>query len=232
MLLSLALFACDPVKPVTVTGNVRVGPFMGEGPVTEGRITILDGAGEFFDESPIGPDGTFQVTGPESLPLVAVVDGPGLVESTFAGVLGVGAFQVPEGAIYGWSDELMETLRSDFGACGSVPGAVIAGEIHLFGSEDSNGDVLRIDQGVATLYNTVTGAEASACYLDDLGVYDPDASLTGETGRFAFFGLDAGTYQLVYGYELGGTMVESELFLFVREDGITPLFPAYIDVPL
>lgn len=229
-MLLLAMLACDPIVPQTITGNLRVGPYLGEGPVTEGDIRIYDGGGVFFDESPINPDGSFEVTGPQSLPLLAVVSGPGLIEASFAGVLGVGPLQVPEGEIYGWSTELMERLRAEFGACGEAPGSVVTGEIRLFGATDSSGSVLIVDEGTAVLYDN-DDQPIQACYLNDQGMYDPDAALTGATGRFGFFGLDAGTYRLLYGYDLGGEAVEAELFLTVREEGITPLYPVFIDVP-
>jgi hypothetical protein len=229
MLWLALLFGCDPVVAETIAGTLLVGPYEGDGPVRGGTISIYDDAGRLFDSAPIGDGGRFEVTGPQGLPIVASIEGPGLVEAVFVGVLGIGRFDVEQGELYGWSTELMDDLRGRFGSCGAASGAVVAGEIRVFGAESPNGDPVVVTTGYASLADE-DGNEYVPCYLDDEGAYDPGAGVTGETGEFAFFGLPAGDYTLRYGYEVAGIDVPAQLLITVRDEAILPMYPLFVDL--
>lgn len=230
-LIVLALSGCQPTRYQPISGVINVGPYEGDGVATEGTVSILDTDLEVISSGPIGPDGSFEVTGIEGENLVARVDGPGFEAAHFSGHVGIGPLEVPEGEIFAWPTLASFEARTAFGAC-SVPGAMVPGEIRIFGVTDDQGVSPSLNNAWAFLYGS-DGVEIPACYLDDEGVYDPAATRTGASGRFAFFGVPAGRYDLAYGYDLSDEyVVEHGVAIVVPEDGVVPLYPAWVDLVL
>lgn len=229
----LMMFACtsDP-GPQTLSGQLKVGPYEGEGLVSEGTITLLGDDLSVIDTQEVASDGSFELTGPAGSVVVAVVEGPGFVESWFPGRVGAGPTELTTGELFAWPESSDEAFVMPFGAC-AQDGPRVLGEIRFLNLEDDTGVHPVAETGYASLYDLDGEWVADACYLDDAGAYDPASYDTGATGRFAFFGIDPGVYTMTYGFRIAADdIVEQEVWLAVPESGAAPLFAAWTEFPL
>jgi hypothetical protein len=81
---------------------------------------------------------------------------------------------------------------------------------------------------------TIIGSDAvtlTTCYLDDDGVYDPDATVTGSQHRFAAFGLPEGPLEVEVTWDAGDEQAPIDTYAYtVAADGIVPMYPALATV--
>lgn len=231
MWLALGLWGCAETVG-EISGTVLIGSVATGDPLAGGTVQILGEDTEIFDEAPIDDQGRFLASAPLGANIYAVVEGPGMVPAGFSGKMGQGAFEVPPGALFGVSQVERDALDAVFGDC-ARPGPALYGEVRLYGFVDEDG----VNPLVTTAYASAgpIGQEpAAACYLGaETGEYDPEATLTGPTGRFALFDVPTGLVDLDYGYRVGGSItVDGTLRLFVPDQGVTPLMPAWVDLYL
>lgn len=229
-MLIVMLAACQP-KLGEMIGTVVDGPFSTT-PVSQGTLTVLDREFEQLDEVEVASDGSFSAQSPILERLYARVEAPGALPAMFSGTHpGAEPFEVPLGELYTWTTAHDDELHASFGACARA-GVSVSGDVRLFGAETETGEDLIIANAFATLVDA-DGNEREACYLDDEGVFAPDAEVTGATGRFAFFDVEPGFHLLRYGYALTDTIpVEFEVPVLVPEQGVAPLYPAWVDLVL
>lgn len=228
MWLVLALVGCSGEEIGEIGGVVLVGPGLFGPALTSGTVTILDETGAVFDEAELDGNGRFEATAPAGKRIHAVVDGPSMVPAGFTGTMGLGRFEVPPGLLFAWPEAERDALADTWGGC-AADGPVVLGEIRLFGVTDDDGTSPVVTTGYASVRSG--GSELPACYLGESGAGDPEAEVTGDAGAFAVFGVQPGIVQLDYGYVVSGsTTVDADLELYVPEGGVTPLYPAWVDL--
>ncbi len=225
----LALLGCPAPEEQPISGHLRVGPYAGTGPLTEGTITIWDASLQPYATAEVEPDGRFEVMAPVGQRIVAVVEGPGMAPAHFMGTMGLDPLEVPDGELFAYSEAALARVREAFGACVG-DGPLVVGEMRIFGVFDEQGESPILRNGWARL---VTGdATVEACYLGEDGTWDPSATRTGPDGSFVFSGQPPGVYPLSYGYDLAdGQLMEHRVDLVIPRSGVVPLFPAWVDLP-
>lgn len=195
------------VQPtVQLSGTVYSSHERTSPPQAGARITVVDFDGAVLDQAETDGSGQFTVVLPEGTEIVAEIRGEGLATATFPGISGLDPIaQLVDRSLYAVSLEEAEAERARFEGC---PGAaesstLLFGEMRLHGLVDpETGENPTVNTGRVDVHS-VEGGQWSACYLDaDGALYDPGAPWTGDSGRFAVFGMDAGLHDLDARYEL------------------------------
>lgn len=227
MLFLIALGCTSPTE--AIRGTIRMGPGTTAPPAAGATVTIYDQALQLHDQTVTEVDGTFEVRGPRGETVFAEISGSDLVRAGFVGAVGQGPFEVPDGDLFAFEVDRLNTLRSRFEGCASSEGGVIHGEFRLFGATGDEGSPI-VRTGFARL---LTGGDdkREACYLDDAGLsWNEDSSISGETGQYAFFGVEPGLHEIEYGYFIQDFEVLHYIVVYVPEDGIAAQFPAWVDL--
>ena len=83
-----------------------------------------------------------------------------------------------------------------------------------------------------TAYNSA-GDDYPGCYLDDAGKPSASATVTGQTGRFAVFGAEAGTLTLSLTFEVvpGTPSTPNGYYVLAEAGGAAPYYPALVFAP-
>lgn len=229
MSILLALLACaEETGPIG--GTVLIGPGSLGPPLAGGTVVVLDEVGEPFDTASIDDEGRFDATAPLGGFIHVRVEGPGMVPAGFSGRMGLGPFEVEPGTLFGWPESERAAMDAQWGDC-ARPGSAMIGEVRLFGVTDDDGVSPLITTAFASI-PVAAGQDLGACYLDDeSGLHDPTATTTGPRGTFAIFDIEPGIHRLDYGYHVTQSIrVDSSLRLYVPDGGVTPLFPAWVDL--
>lgn len=232
--LGLALLAgCNGGDPASVTMSGIVWQAWDDPEGIDGaELVLLDQKGDSVAETATDPDGSFEIEAPtgEEVYLAITTDGP---TATFNGVTGVSAsLQIEEGALYAFSAAERATWEADFSACPGADGAggVVFGQMRVINlSDPETGENPVVFVGFARVEDDA-GDRIDACYLNDDGTaVDPEATRTGTTGRFAIFGVPAGRWEVVLGYDVAeGTQVTRHP-IWVLSEGVVPLLPAWVE---
>lgn len=227
------LFGCNPLPDtVVMTGVVGDTPYGGGGVVGGASVEILDDAHASLDTQTADAAGAFSVDVPAGVPFFVVVSAEGHVPTGFSGTAGLYDFVAPEGYPWAASEAWLAQLRADFAACPTVgaAGAVVAGEVRGNNPGAAYTDMILVPSATARVFGA-DQAEYVACYLDDDGVSVADAIETGDTGRFAIFGVPAGPIVVDVRYTDPGGNVPVQLFQFhAPEAGFVPLYPALVNL--
>lgn len=228
----LLLSACNPLPTtVTMTGTVGDTPYGGGGVVAGAAIDIVDGGLALIDAQVADDAGAFAVLVPAGVPFFVTVTAEGYVPTAFSGTAGVYDFEAPDGYPWAASDAWFAALRAEFPACPTVAatGAVVAGEVRGNIPGTAYTDLPLIATGSARAFDA-DGTEYAACYLDDDGASAADATQAGNTGRFAIFGVPAGSIVVDVRYTDPAGDEPVQLFRFVApEGGFVPIYPALVE---
>lgn len=169
-------------------------------------------------------------------PVFLTLQAEGIATVGFSGTVGTTDLEFEDGLIWVRTVEAQETLDGEFGGCEHATdgAALVEGEMRhsLAGYEmDDGGEWPIAHEGYVAVVDG-DGGVWEACYLNDDGFLDAEATLTGATGRFAVYGDFSGPIRLVAGYELGGEPYwETEYLIHVPEGGVAPLYPVYVALP-
>ncbi len=241
--LVFTLVACDPVTSVTLSGTVYDAPYA-QGSTVSG----LDVGARCVDLEPCAQtqtaaDGSFSVTVPPAQELFLEFSGDEHETTLFAGEVYLEDLQAWDGAFWVEDSQDRQDLVDTFGDCASADGAtgddggIVEGEARLFTTDASYADLELVTNAGITAYDE-SGLSFDACYLDDDGQpADEGTTVTGASGRFAFFGLPAGQITLVVlcgdlDQPSGAVCDISRSFtyhVFMTDDGMAPFYPMLLE---
>lgn len=231
----LSLVACrGPLTTVELRGRVVDGPDA-DAPIVGGaQVRVRDADGAETSRTTAAGDGTFAVEIPATDLFRVELRAGGHVPTTFTGYSLAGDVEAPDGTLFVRPTAFLDALRAAFGNCASAgaDGAVIEGELRLFLPVGEDTDELPlVNTGVVTATDSA-GVVHTPCYLDDGGISLAAGTVTGDTGRFAFFGLAPGGATFSSTYTLNDVEYPGETYdLHLPEGGIAPLYPAWVDAP-
>lgn len=237
--LALALAGCtNTPEHVRLTASIRADVAEASGPFADATVNVLDESGARYGEAVTGADGELVTRVPPSAVFHLVIDGADHVPASFSGQSGVSdRFKVEDGLLHGVTTAEFATWTDRFAGCPGVgePGGAVIAEPRVAELVDDDGVHPTVNAAVAEIWDPRSGEViATACYLDDAGeAWDPDATLTGESGLFAIFGVPEGEWVLSVGLEvLPGSYTWDDTVIYLTDGGVAPRFPAWVHFPL
>jgi len=235
LILILSLLACNNIPDVvTVTGEVYDSPADDSQTVAGVEVTFFDGAMEVVDQFVTSDSGAFSAIGRSGSPLYVSMKAEGFMATAISGSLGFEDYDVPDGDLWLRSNEDHSVVVEEFDGCENMSDGdgAVEGEILMAVPGEGGSYKAWVETAWVTAV-TADGVEHRACYLDDDGVFDPEATMTGQTGRFAVWGV-SGPVMLMVGYSISDQPYWSgNFYIYVPEDGVAPLYDAlWLPTPL
>jgi hypothetical protein len=138
------------------------------------------------------------------------------------------------GVLWVRGSEDLEAIREEFAGCDGYDqqGAIVEGEVRVFLPVEQPVDELPLVTTASIEIMDADDNSTTACYLDDEGLSDPEATVTGETGRFAVFGLQAGLSWVTIEYTVDDDFESSwEYPILLPENGTAPMYPVLVELP-
>lgn len=206
----------------------------GEGAVVPGAaLEVLDYEQEPFASAEAAADGSFVVDVPRGEGFFLTVTGEGRAPTAFSGE--AGQVDVYAGDGYPWvaSTGWVDALREEFSGCpdAQLDGVVVTGEVRLYLAGVDYQSLALITTGTVNVYPEF-GEAPAACYLDDEGVSSGAGERTGDTGRFAVFGVPPGPLIVEVLYDAGEENLPAQLYQYVLDaPGLVPMYPALVYAP-
>lgn len=233
LLFLAAALGCNGLKnqPVAMTGRIFDGPSADANPVANPTLTVRDGYADIFGEATGDADGYFTVDVPAGAFFTVTTSAEGHVPTSLSGQAAAGDFDAGDGNVWTMADQQYAGVFASFSGCVNVdePGGVIYGQVQLWTGDDDDEGAYAVTHATATAYDSASN-ELSACYLDDDGGSSGLASETGDTGYFSVFGVAEGASTVVVNYALSGNSADPYYWpVWVPEDGVAPLLPAYVE---
>lgn len=239
-LLALALAtACAPApRDGVLSGVVTVDDTSDSDPVAGARVRTFGPGNSAIDDVETNADGRFEAAVPWAGGFFVQLDHASAVPTTFSIVSVSGAVEGGPGDLWLRTASQVDEMRATFAGCPSVdqPGAIVEGEVRVYLPVEQVDELPTVTTAIVTLEDP-TGAEHTACYLDGRSTSDPDAEVTGSTGRFAFFGLPEGVGVLTVRYwidesymddtgDVSDALIEGgSLPVRLVEGGVSPHYP-------
>ncbi len=227
--------ACEgPTEEVSVSGSVFSDRFDDSEPVAGARVQLLDAGLELSADLETNEAGGF--SGPVASGGLLYIDlsAEGYATTSFSGSVGFSDLVLPDRTLWMRTDEELAEIRSEFEGC---PGAddpeagLIEGEVRYFMAVDAVDSAPLVESAWVSAADSESG-RVEACYIGEDGTYDPEATLTGEAGRFALFG-PSGVVTVEVGYEIQDEQIEATLYrLYVPGGGVAPFYPFWVSLPL
>jgi hypothetical protein len=234
-LVCVAILACrGPLTTVELRGRVLEGPAE-DAPIVGGAdVQVRDSSGADYAAATAEGDGTFAVDIPATAQFRLELRAAGHLPTAFTGYSLAGDVEAPDGTLFARPVDFLDGLRATFGNCpkAAEPGAVIEGELRLFLPVGEDTDELPLVNTGTVAVVDADGASHTPCYLDNQGISLAEGAVTGDTGRFAFFGLPPGLATFTSAYTLNDISYDGEPYdLLLPAEGIAPLYPAWVDAP-
>lgn len=238
-ILTLALLGCEAPGETRVTGRIFAGHGDDAPPLSGAEVSFVVGDASVLDRVETDADGAFTVRLPHGTNLFVEVRADGYATTTFPAVIGLDrALEVEDHLLYGFPAEERDAILTAHAGCdGAEPGAaLVVGEMRLYGWADPDtGESPTVTTGVATVLGRGS-TEWAGCYLDEAGLaYDPEAFMTGDSGRFTVFGPAPGLHDLDARYEVSTDVWSAQLYpVWIPEDegAVSPWYPAWVEFPL
>ena len=225
-----------PLEPVDVTGRLLDEASEDGGAVPNGEVWTRDSNGSCFDETVTDDDGQFSVQAPANDYFFIMFHGDGFASTSFTGFSGTDTIDVDDGTLWAMSAQNRSGLFDEFANCAALEdiedqsGGILEGEVRLYFQINDPDDLPFLTTATVTAFDS-DDVELETCYLDDEGISDADAFETGETGRFAVFGMKQGGYTVQVTYDAGtGSEPVSTYIIWMPENGVVPLEPAYVEL--
>ena len=232
----LMLVACMPADPDSslFMGVVRSGTALDGPGLEDATLTSFDPDGKVVAEATSGADGAFEIAIPWGGVFAVVVEADGHVPTSMSGFGTTDTVLAPDGVVFArteaWWDEQVELWA---GCPGLEDGPAVEGILRAYlpvpGDEVDTLPV--VNTGSLTL-DIDENSVQFPCYLDDDGVYDPDATVTGDTGRFLFAGTAPGWSIVKPSFTAEGAENPGiDQAVWIPETGVVSLDPAFVDTP-
>jgi hypothetical protein len=232
LLIAAASVGCDE-QFVDLQGVLVQGPDGDRSPASNATLEALDEDLKVVSETTSHDDGWFRLEAPAGQRTFVQVSGPGLVTASFSGKAGLNPRQrVPTGELFAVSDELLDGWREVWDGCpgADTDGGWMIGEVQALGWRHEDGTPMIVEQAVLVV-RTQQGDLKTACYLSNDGLYDPDATQTGISGRFVVPDLPPGRHRAEVTWEFANTPGTTSWFeLHVPQGGIAPRWPLYMEL--
>ncbi len=245
LMAAAALSACAPeARDGVLTGIVTVDDADDADPVAAARVRTFDASAARLDDVSTDQDGRFEAAIPWAGGFFVQIEHAAAVPTCFSVVSTSGAVEGGVGDLWLRTAEQVESLRATFSTCPTAgeAGAIVEGQVKVYLPVSQVDDLPAITTARVTLTDP-DGVEHTACYLDGRSQSDPDATVTGGTGRFAFFGLPAGVGLLHVEYFIdesyvtdtgdteGALIPGGDLPIWMVEGGVSPLYPFWAAAP-
>lgn len=237
-LLALVLAACNPLpEQVKMKGEVRDGIDTESTPFANAKMTVLNEAGKQQGTATTDGSGKFSTNVPAGERFHVLIEGDGHVPASFTGLSGLQeTFAIDEGTLHGVTQLEFDAWTAQFAGCPGVGegGGAILGEPRIEELVDENGQHPGVSAAVAEVWDPKSEKViATACYLGEDDLYDPNATATGDAGVFAIYGVPEGTYVLSVGLEVfPDSWTWEDTVVYVPDEGVAPRFPSWVHFPL
>ena len=231
-MLSLLFLACIP-ESTLISGMVMDSQDAGT-PAPGVTVTTLDGGGMEWATTTTDDSGTFVVDLPIYTLFYLEAAADGFVPTVFSGFAENEPLEVQDGSLWMRTPQEHDELAVTFGDCAAEAGegGVIEGEVRMLVIQTPDLSELPLVTTASVLAYTADGTPYSACYLDDEGISSAEAFQTGETGRFAIFGVPDGLISLQVRYDYGGSEDQEDWYpIYMPDNGTVPLWPALVSLP-
>lgn len=233
LLMLVACFPADPENSI-FQGFVRSGADVA-GPTLGGAtLTSYGPDGAMVAEATANGDGSFEVVIPWGGLFAVVVEADGHVPTSMSGFGTTDTVLAPNGTVFarttGWWDAEQQTWD---GCPKLAEGPVVEGILRAYlpVPNDEVDTLPVIKSGELALELDATSLQFP-CYLTDDSVYDADAVVTGDSGRFLFADATPGWSLLSSTFTADGAVYDGmDHAVFVPESGVVSLDPAFADTP-
>ena len=242
---ALALLAAGCSQSVRVSGTVFATHGFEAPPLADAEITVVSPPStNVLATTVTGSDGSFILSLPPAIGVALEVRAEGYATTIFHGNSPFsGELAVLDHDVFGVTEAELAAERARFAGCEGAdgPGAVVFGEVRVFGLVDPiTGDSPLTSEGQVDVLAVGDDGDVSAtyggCYLDEAGAaHDPTAEFTGESGRFAVFGVEPGLHELQAQWQaVPGEWIANYYPAWVpagEEQVVLPQWPAWVDPP-
>ena len=208
-----------------------------EGVVAGAEIDVYDGSTQEFSHATADGDGAVTLELPFGGASFLILHADGHVPTSFSLAPFYEDSSLPDAVLWMRSESALTALEDEFGpSCPNIEtadGVLLEGEVRLFIDGQDLDDLPLVTTASVTAYDG-DGVAYPGCYLDDAGKPSASATTTGQTGRFAVFGAEAGTLLLELNFEVGKDIEEptNGYYVVAEAGGTAPYYPALVFSPL
>ncbi|MEC7947328.1 MAG: hypothetical protein VX265_07140 [Myxococcota bacterium] len=232
----LLLAACFPADPDSALfqGIVRSGPAYDDPTLPEATLTSFDADGAQVSTAVSDGDGSFEIAIPWGGLFAVVVEADGHMPTSMSGVGQTDTVLAPNGAVFARPDAWWETAQTTWSGCPDLEtGPVVEGILRAYlPVPNQEVDTLPVINTGSLTLDIDEDDPRIPCYLDDLGVYDPDASVTGDTGQFLFANVPPGWATVRSTFTADESVSDGmDHAVFVPAAGVVTLDPAMAETP-
>lgn len=238
--LGLALgTSCQPLPEfVNMSGRVLDDRHAAALPEVGAEVRVLDQQLEETDLVLTDDEGVFVAEVRAGGSVYIELAAEGFTRTAFSWSSGLQDFSLPSDSLWLVSDEDMSELRGEFLGCPQADqpeGSVIEGDVRvaISGYTLAEGELWPLSNSANITAYDASGQAWPACYLDEEGgAYDPEAQVTGASGRFAVFDGPTGPVTIEALLFNEGELVSSTLmYVYVAEDGVAPMYSVHVALP-
>lgn len=223
---------CDS-RTVWVSGVVTAAPDADAAVVAGATVRVRDWSTQVTDEGPTDAEGGFVLRATRGSALYLELEAAGYANTVLWGGTGLEDLTLDPGEVWMRGDTDALALEALFAGCPGAGegGSTLEGELraHVPGYDVVDGEWPLVAEG-RVWATTEAGDEIPACYLDDEGLgWSEDAVVTGQTGRFALFGLPEGRVELHAEMGDAEEPTSSQDYVgWLPAQATAPLYPLYV----
>ena len=231
MIALMMVAACLPEPTdITLSGQVLAAQDAEQGaPGIE--VTAFDSELNEYSTAETDDEGMFATTVQSNRVYHLVLSGSDVTPTAFSGVVGSSDTAIGADELFVRSVAEVDAIRTTHDQCAaaSQEGGIVEGAVYFRLRNEQDESFLIAEEAMVEVYDA-NGTQYDTCYLDTDGNSLEAGSEVGATGRFAAFGVPAGAITVVFRQEIGGAVLENYGFVYMPENGIAPIHPAFIDI--
>ncbi len=236
----ILLFLACTKDPSLVEVRTTIGSDRDEDPkgvVAGATIDVYDSSTAEFSHATTDEGGAVTLPLPFAHVSFVVLHADGHVPTSFSLAPFYEDASLPDGTLWLRSEGAVAALSKEFGpSCPNMDneeGVLLEGEVRLFIDGQDLDTLPLVTTASVTAYNS-DGDPYPGCYLDDEGKPSASATVTGQTGRFAVFGAEAGTLTLSLAFDVvpGTPGTPNGYYAVAEAGGAAPYYPALVFAPL